>query len=636
MTMADLDQLIEEGLSKYGQGDLDGALMIWEQALSIDPENAQANSYVDYVRQHYELLTNESGVVAGSESASGPFGISADDPDYQIEILPGESIATSTAVAPPTFVDPVDEGWFIDHEAKPAAETVRPEGAKIPNGRTTSPHEIAAEFAEETPGFREAATGGFGSQITDVRKRDLGFVQPSNPGITPPVRSPTPPTATPVAIRPPAPPKPPPIPPEARNRRASVPPELKMTLRTPSDDMREPTPMVKPPPLVIRVPEKPVVAAKAGLATEPAKPPPLVFIEGEALAANIMANVEATIAAAQGSAPDLAPAIPYEILPKVPSAAVVAPPDLVISPFEAKPSLEDAPTTQNPPIIELGAAGTVAEEPAPVPVNPIELGAAGGPGEPGVPLAPGVASGRATTRDIASKPITRDVSAKSPTRELPADLKFPVDVSRQQDLVSAPTRELGLRPPDETNLTKHDIRPFREPAMPAPRAVDDGTRHDLILPFDPIDARSAQILDDVDDGAPASEAKEDRTRRRITALLDRAAEWNRISEPDKAVAAVDLALSEDPNSALAQKLIHRNRETIMTVFQTYLGDLSRQPILSRPLHELAKAPINPRAAFLLSRVDGSLSLDEILDVSGMPRLEAYRYLCHLLLRGILR
>ena len=100
--------------------------------------------------------------------------------------------------------------------------------------------------------------------------------------------------------------------------------------------------------------------------------------------------------------------------------------------------------------------------------------------------------------------------------------------------------------------------------------------------------------------------------------------------------AVDLALSEDPNSALAQKLIHRNRDAIMNTFQAFLGDLQRTPALARPLHELGSAPISPRAAFLLSRVDGTLSLDEILDVSGMPRLEAYRYLCQLFLRGILR
>jgi hypothetical protein len=74
----------------------------------------------------------------------------------------------------------------------------------------------------------------------------------------------------------------------------------------------------------------------------------------------------------------------------------------------------------------------------------------------------------------------------------------------------------------------------------------------------------------------------------------------------------------------------------MTVFQSYLGDLQRAPVLARPLHELSTAAINPRAAFLLSRIDGTLSVDETLDVSGMPRLEAYRYLCQLLLRGIIR
>ena len=58
--------------------------------------------------------------------------------------------------------------------------------------------------------------------------------------------------------------------------------------------------------------------------------------------------------------------------------------------------------------------------------------------------------------------------------------------------------------------------------------------------------------------------------------------------------------------------------------------------LAKSLQELQSAPINPRAAFLLSRIDGTLTIDELLDVSGMPRLEAYRHLCQLYLRGILR
>ena len=123
---------------------------------------------------------------------------------------------------------------------------------------------------------------------------------------------------------------------------------------------------------------------------------------------------------------------------------------------------------------------------------------------------------------------------------------------------------------------------------------------------------------------------------RITRLLELAGQWSEAGQLDKAVCAVDLALSEDPNSAIAQKLITRHKETVMALFQGYLGDLDRMPHLAKPLHELANAPISQRAAFLLSRIDGTLTIDELLDVSGMPRLEAYRHLCQLYLRGILR
>ena len=59
--LTEIDRLIEEGLAHYGQGNLDAALQSWERALGIDPTNAQANSYVEYVRDNYELLTTEVG-----------------------------------------------------------------------------------------------------------------------------------------------------------------------------------------------------------------------------------------------------------------------------------------------------------------------------------------------------------------------------------------------------------------------------------------------------------------------------------------------------------------------------------------------------------------------------------------------
>jgi hypothetical protein len=225
-----------------------------------------------------------------------------------------------------------------------------------------------------------------------------------------------------------------------------------------------------------------------------------------------------------------------------------------------------------------------------------------------------------------SKAPTQDFDVKTqerkPTTQPPPAEPDDNEMGTAQELqisIGAPTQDLGLR----------DIH----------RAVttgNDSTRADVVLPFDPIDARSTEILTEIDRGAPQGEGQEDRTRRRITALFEHAAQWSTSGEMERAVAAVDLALSENPGTALAQKLIHRNREVIMNVFQAYLGNLDRAPQLARPLHELGSAPISPRAAFLLSRIDGLLTIDEILDVCGMPRLEAYRYLCQLYLRGILR
>ncbi len=110
---ADIDRLIEEGLNRYGAGDLDGALLSWEQALAIDPENPQANSYVDYVRDNYDVLgVDQTPGVTDAGETGVPFGIE-DEPEYMIEIVPGE---LASSAPPPMYMDPLDEGWFIAEE----------------------------------------------------------------------------------------------------------------------------------------------------------------------------------------------------------------------------------------------------------------------------------------------------------------------------------------------------------------------------------------------------------------------------------------------------------------------------------------------------------------------------------------
>jgi len=496
---SEIDRLVDEGLKLYGGGDIDGALLSWEQALAIDPGNPQASSYVDYVRQNYELLTGSEPTV--DDGADTPFAIE-EEPEYQIEILPGE-----LPQAAPLHMDELDQGWFIEEAPTRDAISVgaslslpnttleldaeEPSGVSFEDA-TREYHGPAAEFTsgQTTSGFSQEST-------TDVRKRDLGFVQPVAPG----------PDAEEGALTPPA--------------------GVNVKLRTP---------------------DIPMELGAAGRGDRPSKK----SLDEDDLIASLPS-------------------------PRQPGLSGIDP---------------TAPTREIPMF--------------------------------------------KSTRDMPSPsrpPANRDLSAVSQAEVmLPHAKTEDLDHLRRgqftDPLVSAPTRELGIRPAAAAAAAP-------EPAKPAPVAPE-GTRHDIVLPFDPIDARTQQILEDVDETAPPDEVKEDKTRRRITTLFEKALEWSAAGELDKAVAAVDLAMSEDPNSALAQKLLHRHRDETMQVFQSFLGDLSRQPQLARPLHELASAPISPRAAFLLSRIDGMISIDEILDVSGMPRLEAYRHLCQLFLRGILR
>ena len=560
---SDIDRLIELGLNRYGAGDLDGALLVWEEALAIEPDNAQATSYVDYVRLNYDLLTTGEPSV---EDVDAPFAIE-EEPEYLIEIIPGrpsEPALRDEITLPPAAamisLDPLDAGWDIEetHDTSAvspdplvAADSDRPveppppvedelEIELAPSRRepvsfedatreyhgiaqkagapvlprpgdfsTTDPTHGDFNADEYTGGFSgsQATPAGFAMQETEVRKRDLGFVQP---------------TAT-----------------------------------RPKNTDFEPT-------------------QERGLA-----------YETQQSAGRYQADANQTS--------------DDELIDSLPTPRPAADPESGEIRIPPKAQTRDMPIPQRIPARFEPSAHSQAEVMLP----------------------------------------------HAPTRELsPNEIRAHV----LEPMLTAPTRELGLRPgklglsldDDDVPTGQTDARAIRAAAAredgraSRPVTSGEGTRHDIVLPFDPIAAQAAQILDDVDASAAPGESHEETTRRRITRLLELAGDWSEAGELDKAVSAVDLALSEDPNSALGQKLITRNKDLVMSLFQSYLGNLDRMPALAKPLHELSNAPISPRAAFLLSRIDGTLTIDELLDVSGMPRLEAYRHLCQLFLRGILR
>jgi hypothetical protein len=96
--------------------------------------------------------------------------------------------------------------------------------------------------------------------------------------------------------------------------------------------------------------------------------------------------------------------------------------------------------------------------------------------------------------------------------------------------------------------------------------------------------------------------------------------------------ALDVAekiLEQDPNDQEALRMANDCRSTLEKMYTSKIGPLTRVPTVMVPSGELRWLSIDHRAGFVLSNIDGVSSLEMIIDVSGMPTLDALRILCEL-------
>ena len=143
-----------------------------------------------------------------------------------------------------------------------------------------------------------------------------------------------------------------------------------------------------------------------------------------------------------------------------------------------------------------------------------------------------------------------------------------------------------------------------------------------------------EVLAEADRDRRPGEAVDDTARRRITWLIERARVAAAGGDHDVVTVAIDLALAESPDSAVAQKLVHKHRDVLLDCYYKFFGSLEHRPIAVGDMKAMGPGGLEPRAAFLLSRIDGMLTFDELLDVAGMGRLEACRHLALLIRRGL--
>lgn len=98
----------------------------------------------------------------------------------------------------------------------------------------------------------------------------------------------------------------------------------------------------------------------------------------------------------------------------------------------------------------------------------------------------------------------------------------------------------------------------------------------------------------------------------------------------------ELILGRAPGNEQARRCADNCRRRLLGLYSSKIGNLEAVPMPALSETELRWLGLDHRSAFLLSRVDGTSTVDDILDVCGMPRLEALKTLVDLLDRGAIR
>lgn len=100
-----------------------------------------------------------------------------------------------------------------------------------------------------------------------------------------------------------------------------------------------------------------------------------------------------------------------------------------------------------------------------------------------------------------------------------------------------------------------------------------------------------------------------------------------------ALVLAESVLVSDPEDPIARQLAAACREKLAEKYLASLGGKGGVPRVAMAPDEMRDLSLDHRAGFLLSFIDGSMSIDEVLDVSCMPALDALRMMFELRQQG---
>ncbi|MGF1467634.1 MAG: hypothetical protein ACFCGT_16030 [Sandaracinaceae bacterium] len=204
-----------------------------------------------------------------------------------------------------------------------------------------------------------------------------------------------------------------------------------------------------------------------------------------------------------------------------------------------------------------------------------------------------------------------------------------------EELAPEPPRDAERRSPSEPQLALPSGARGRGPSTRPPvMEMSDGWSRDRpsVSSVPPRLEEEAPAPDEGPEDGGALTLVNKRSRRSspgfdtVTEMRDRYA----LGDFSTALELAELVLGRDPEHEVAQRIARGSRQRLSQLFSSRLGDLARVPEIAVDAAEVRWLGLDTRAAFLLTRVDGTSTFREIIQMSGMPRVDALKTLVELL------
>jgi len=222
-------------------------------------------------------------------------------------------------------------------------------------------------------------------------------------------------------------------------------------------------------------------------------------------------------------------------------------------------------------------------------------------------------------------------AAEAPTRRPPPPPEPEVGEMRQRQITLTDAAELEAA---RVESTLHSDPPG--PGRPSPLSIADARAPSspmvpVALPHRSVTPTSieAAVLGAIG-AAPAPEI----TERTIEDPMAEMRERFSLGDYSGALEMSELILAEEPSDLEAAECGENCRSVLEQMYAARLGPLERVPMVMVPRTQMRWLSMDHRAGFILSLIDGSSSVDLILDVCGMPKLDALRILQELVQQKI--